>query len=88
MFVTNKMRTARLFTQAVTDSETDQDGILHVCSDASPRHGRPQAFMYLFADGRASVAFMWEHMDEDMNDIELRCYLSAVIDKYTAEPPA
>ena len=44
--------------------------------------------MYLFADGRASVAFMWEHMDEDMNDIELRCYLSAVIDKYTAEPPA
>ena len=88
MFVTHKMRTARLFTQAVTDSETDQDGILHVCSDASPRHGRPQAFMYLFADGRASVAFMWEHMDEDMNDIELRCYLSAVIDKYTAEPPA
>ena len=87
MFVTHKMRTARLFTQAVTDSETDQDGILHVCSDAS--HGRPQAFMYLFADGRASVAFTWEHMDEDMDDIELRSYLSAVIEQMCpAEPPA
>ena len=89
MFVTHKMRTARLFTQAVTDSETDQDGILHVCSDASPRHGRPQAFMYLFADGRTEVAFNWDHTpDDDLDDTELRSYLTAVIEQMCAEAPA
>ena len=48
-----------VFTEAVTDSETDQAGVLHVPSDGSPRHGRARSFMYLFADGRTEVLCTW-----------------------------
>jgi len=89
MFVTHKMRTARLFMEAVTDSETDQEGILHVPSDGSPRHGRARSFMHLFADGRTGVGFNWDHApDDDMDDTELRSYLTAVIEQMCAEAPA
>ena len=88
MFVTHKMRTARLFTGAVTSSETDQDGILHVEYDGSPGHGRASSLMYLFADGRTSVGFKWDHAVDDMDHTELTSYLTAVIEQMCAEAPA